>query len=222
MASLISSAAKIIFPERFKPSLKVESGSGIGPKKLINIFEFDIVKRRSITFKNELTSNPIEDGSVITDNVVKMPIEVSYEGKITESSISNSILNGITRFIPIGSDFERLSLSEAFKVLEDLRTDLTEVIIETPYGRIFRNMYVQSLTINDDQTSSTVLQFTITFREVQKAFTLIEQLNQNVVEAAKAKTNFGDQAAKISKTKADKLSLWEFTKRRISDFNVFE
>ena len=26
----------------------------------------------------------------------------------------------------------------------------------------------------------------------------------------------------ISKTKADKLSLWEFTKRRISDFNVFE
>jgi hypothetical protein len=222
MSSLVSKAAKIIFPERFKPSLKVETGSAIGPKKLINIFEFDIVRRRTITFKNELTSNPIEDGSVITDNVVKMPVEISYDGLISEASISNSILNNITRFLPIGSDFERLSLPEAFKVLEDLRNNLTEVIIETPYGGIFRNMYVQDLAINDDSTTSAALAFSITFKEVPKAFTIMDETTQNVVEAAKGLTNFGDQATQAAKTDASKIGIVEFLKRRAADFNIFE
>jgi hypothetical protein len=223
MTSLVSSAAKLVFPERFKSSLKVEEGVDIGPRRLLNIFEFDIVRRRSIVYKNDITSNPVEDGSVITDNIVKLPIEISYEGLITEASISNSILNGITRFIPVGSDFDRLSLAEAFKVLVDLRENATEVIIEVPYGAIYRGMYVESLEINDDVSTSTTLSFNIQFKQIQKSFTLIEAANQNKAgDNPKSKTSFGDQPAESSNIQADELTLLEFTKRRVKDFNVFE
>lgn len=223
MVNLVSKAARLVFPERFKSNLKVEENVGIGPRRLLNIFEFDIVRRRSITYKNEITSNPVEDGSVITDNIVKLPIEITYEGLISEASISNSILNGLTRFIPVGSDFDRLSLAEAFKVLEDLRENATEVIIEVPYGRIYRGMYVEALEINDDATTSTTLSFSIQFKEIQKAFTLIETVNENKAgDNPKSKTAFGDQPTESSPVQAKELTLWEFTKRRVGDFNVFE
>jgi len=219
MADFITSAAKIVFPEKFKQSLQIEGGSPdqIGPRSLLNLFEFDIVKTREAVYENEITENPVEDGTKITDHIIKKPIEINFDGLITEASIGNSILSGITRSLPFGSTLERKSLTEAYKVLEGLRTNLTEIIIETPKGGFFRKMYVKSLRMLDDKDTSTTLKFNISFRQLSIAFSDIQTVKINRIDSAKPISSKGEQAAQASETKTEEIDLLRFIGNRFEN-----
>ena len=221
MADFITNAAKIVFPEKFKQSLQVEGGSPsiIGARPLLNLFEFDIVKTREVIYENEITENPVEDGSIITDHIIKKPIQMNFDGLITEASIGNSILSGITRTLPFGSTLERKSLTEAYKVLEDLRNKSTEIIIETPKGGIFRKMYIKSLRMLDDKETSTTLKFNISFQQLKITFSYIQTASRTInrIDSAKPISSKGDQAAQASETKKEEIDLLRFIGNRFQN-----
>jgi len=219
MADFITKVAKVIFPEKFKQAIKIESGSPdfIGARELINIFEFDIVKTREVLYENEITENPIEDGSKITDNIIKRPIQITFEGLISEASIGNSILSGLTRNLPIGSTFERKTLSEAYSILEGLRDNLTEVVLQIPKGGTYKRMYVKSLKINDDKDTNKSLKFNIVFQQVQFAYSFIDSVTINRISKAKPKSDKGTQASQESEKKVDEISLFRFVANRFEN-----
>jgi hypothetical protein len=218
MADFITNVAKIVFPEKFKQSFKVEEGDPnlIGAKNLINIFEFDIVKTREIVYENEITENPVEDGFVTSDHIIKRPIQISFDGLISEASVGNSILNGLTRALPFGSTLERKSLTEAFAKLEELRETRTAIVLEVPKGGIFNNMYVKSLKINDDSTTSKSLKFNITFQQLNISFSFIDTTTINRINKAKPISEKGAQVEQESIPK-EEIGLFRFIQNRFEN-----
>ena len=206
MANFISDAAKVVFPNRFKQSLETnqfptdELGRQIpGPPDRLQLLEIDIVKSRTINFKNDITENPVEDGSVISDNIIERPVEIIIDGLISQASLSNSILNNILSFEnPLKSNSDRIQ--DAYNVLDELRKERTATIIETPQGAVFRDMFIKDLSINDLPKTGEALSFNVTFRHINFVTSQLVIVSNTTIslDTAKATTNYGQQAGEVT------------------------
>lgn len=175
--SFFSDAAAIIFKTPFKQK--------------VGKLEIDILDSRGISEKSTLSSNPIEDGSFITDNIRKEPTEISISARISSFSLNNSVIKQVSSLIK-GKIPNRLK--DAHDELYRLYDAQEPITLVTKF-KSYENMVMTSLDFGSDAGDGEVLRFSVSFKEVQIAESqLVSVANSKIKnETAKKQSNFGRQ-----------------------------
>lgn len=201
MGNFISDKAKVLFSS-FKQDFKIDRfpvddlGRQLpGIPVRLQVLEIDIVKSRTITYENDITENPVEDGTVITDHIIERPVEIAIDGIISTASLSNSLLGNIlSGENPLKSNKERIQ--DAFNALKQLRIQKLATIIETPYGEVFMKMFIKSLSISQVPQTGDALRFNVIFKQIKFVASQVVNVSKQVaVDTAKPTTNYGRQPA---------------------------
>lgn len=158
---------------------------------------------------SEVSENPIEDGSKVTDNIIKNNRELTIEGVVAAQplEVSKSLVNaGVTAlagFLPpfvqgTVAGLLRLNqssnrLEDGYKVLEKLHEDKIRFTMITGFKR-YDNMVITSLTIPETQIKE--LRFTMTIKQIKIATTIFvkipeTQLKEDVKTTATSKVDEG-------------------------------
>lgn len=142
-------------------------------------FSIDAAPNVNHSMISNITQNPIEDGSSITDHVNLEPRKVTINGLISETplSISKAITNtAITavagQILPeflqgsIVSLFQNSSdrVQDGYKVLKELWENKNPFSIQTNL-ELYENMIIQSLSI--PETVERGLRFTMTLQQIK-------------------------------------------------------
>jgi len=118
---------------------------------------FDITRSQDHAFDNTVTSNPIEDGSHITDHIINEPDRLNLRGMITDTPVR--FLSGIQDIAEQGLGGESRSKS-TFDTFKELRDTKALVTIVTGLN-IYTNMAIRSFTVPRDNTTGETLEFTL-------------------------------------------------------------
>lgn len=115
---------------------------GIG-FKTIGLLQVDVFTREIITYKSDVTENPIETGAVITDHVVNRPTGLRVNGTVRNA---NRAL--------------------AYNLLVNLHETRQPVFVATGL-QTFQNMAITELTFPRDPNTANSLEFTCDFRQLR-------------------------------------------------------
>ena len=123
----------------------------------IDGYEIDVATDENHDFSSDITSEPVESGSNITDNIRIIPSTVSLTGIVSDT--------------PIGTLAKRRNPDEsnsetALDFLLAIRDSREPVTIETDL-RTYSNMAMQKLSVPKSATTGDALNFTATFKEVR-------------------------------------------------------
>ena len=176
---------------------------------------FDIEVTPSITHKmiSTVTSNPIEDGSVIADHVSLENRQLTIEGFISEVPLSTvqsettALATGISsQFLPgalagsVVAAFGQSSnrILDAFLILEELYNNKLPFSIQTGL-KLYENMIVTDLTI--PRNVETSLRFTMNMQQLTFATSEIVKVPettvaQDVAHTASSTQNEGKKTVK--------------------------
>ncbi len=121
----------------------------------------------------ELTSHPVEEGSVITDHARKKPDKVTIEGIITNTPVGSFPRPVFSRGISIQSSTdadvepgEPGRAHEAYAYLKDLMDRRTPVAISTPFEE-YESMILKSLSVTRKADVGDALAFTVEAEKVR-------------------------------------------------------
>lgn len=134
---------------------------------LIDEFYIDCIASETHQFDSEITEFPVEDGSVISDNIRNKPVVVTMECIVSNTPfdlIEKFRRGGDARFRPSGIDAS--PADDAYAMLLAIRKDRRLVVIETSLGG-YINMGLESLSIPRNGNRADEIRFTATFRQVE-------------------------------------------------------
>lgn len=138
---------------------------------------FDAILQASHTSTLTITSHPIQAGSNVSDNAFLQPRTLSMN--IGMSDVAKS-------FIP-GQFEDGTSRSEqAYKVLKELQQLRIPVQVYTRRG-LYQNMLVETLTVQDDNTTVYGLRVTVDLQELLVATVQVVKISANPAVTDKAK-----------------------------------
>ncbi len=123
----------------------------------IDGYEIDVTTSETHEFDSEITADPVEKGSDITDNQRLLPDSVTLTGVVSDTPIgdlANRRVDG-----EVNSQF-------ALDFLLEVREARQPVTIETSL-RTYTNMLMKNLSVPKDAETGDALVFTATFREVR-------------------------------------------------------
>ena len=208
-----------------------------------SIFTPDNITDVRHSFKSSVTSNPVEDGTEITDNIILENRKLSIRGLIVEKPLETQIDN-----ISIASNllassktnlellrektltnllqFSTNRLEDAFNVLEDLWEKRVPFIIQTGF-KLYENMIITSIDIPESRHIE--LPFDISLEQiniVQTEFVLIPEnkLDDKVKHSGSSEQDLGRKDKKpITAEVAKKgssvfVKIGRFTKSFFTDF----
>ncbi len=132
---------------------------------------FDATLSERPTFSSQLTTNPIESGSLINDHVIDNPDTLTIDGIISDTKVR--ILSGVQDIIERGFGSAARSKS-AFDLIKQLKEDHTIVTIVSGLT-LYTNMIVVGFSPVRTPTTGKALRFTL---QLQKLITV----NSKVVE----------------------------------------
>ncbi len=181
MISLISSIGKASALANSLKGLVVAQ-----EKTTISNLIIDCVHNEDIEFKNSITEHPVENRASISDHVYSESNIVKIEGTITDSNMrifgiintplqSNS-LSSITKNIKSLLPFNNSKTPSqiAYNVLEKMVQTKQLVTVATK-RRLFKNMVIESLSINENSTTVNRLHFTCVLKQI----TIVEVKSTN-------------------------------------------
>lgn len=144
-----------ILSDLFTPKgVKIESDIG-------DLF-IDATISESPVMVNRVTENPIEDGSLIADNVVSEPNQITLTGIITDDPVR--FLSGIRDLAEKGQGSLTRS-KNAFELLEKLKNKKTLVTITTEF-KVYESMLITKFSPNKDSNTGLSLRFVLELREL--------------------------------------------------------
>ncbi len=129
-------------------------------KTFVEVIVLDAVISSEITHSITITEHPIEDGGLIADHVRSAPVQVTITGLVTNSPV---VMLGYA-VLPSFDATRRQTAYEALRALEQMRE---AVQIETEL-RVFPDMVMSDLRVPRNRQNFDALEFTATFRHVQK------------------------------------------------------
>ena len=123
----------------------------------IDGYEIDVFTDEAHTFDSRITSDPVEDGADITDNIQELPDSITLTGIVSDT--------------PFGQLAERRAPSEinsmiALNILKQVRSAREPVTIETNLD-VYEDMALERLSVPQNAQTGDALQFTATFRKVR-------------------------------------------------------
>lgn len=143
------------------------------PTKIGNIF-LDCHIRESHQLRSRVTDNPVEDGSTISDHIIPEPREVTIEGIVTNSPLSNTVSGFLVRnargtvdqdgrATGRGLNFAQL----AFQELERIHA-ARELVTIVGKLKVYTGMAMVDAPVLKDSTFDEI-RIVAVFREVKKA-----------------------------------------------------
>jgi len=159
-----------------KQKIRIITINTLGDSRL---FTPDNVLTLTHSFVSEITSNPIEGGANVTDNIITQNREISFQGIITERpletqidnlSITTNLLAGIKTNINLVNkglinilQFSTNRMEDGYNILEDLFNKKTPFYLQTGF-KLYENMVIKNLTITE--SPAVELRFNITLEQI--------------------------------------------------------
>lgn len=128
-----------------------------------------------------ITESPVQTGANISDHAYMEPKELTMD--IGMSDVMTSVIHG--QFL----DGETRSVS-AYNMLSDLQSQRVPCNVVTRLGT-YTNMLVETISVNDDNTTFHGLKATVTFKEILVA--AVETVKISARPQTSTSTNNGDQ-----------------------------
>ena len=149
---------------------------GLNPNKFAGI-TIDIIKSEEPTYEAIITKNPVEDGSVTSDNIVLLPTVLEVEGRISDTPID---------YLTIGIKGRS---NDVFKALVDLQTKKAPFDIEIGEN-FYINMMFEKLSAPKTSADGYSVRFTAVLSEVlikgNNAKTIRDNISEDVQHSALA------------------------------------
>lgn len=139
----------------------------------VGFIQLDCSISETHTDSAEITAHPIEDGSVTTDHIRKLPNVLEINGLVTRTPITYlaslfapPTTFASTGFIPSlpGSD----RVDDAYTLMQTMMEKGVTMIVVTSL-RNYNNMAIETLVVTRDASTGQAINCTIVLKEVQKA-----------------------------------------------------
>jgi hypothetical protein len=121
----------------------------------------------------EITSHPVEDGSLMTDHIRKLPVTLEITGLVTNtpitylaSAFAKPSTFGSEAFIPSTPSSDRVD--DAYALMQLMMENGVTMSVVTSL-RNYENMAIESLSVTREAPTGQALDCVIALREVQKA-----------------------------------------------------
>ena len=129
-------------------------------------------------FSNQLSDNPREDGSVVTDHVLHQPNELTIEGLVSDypMAIAGGVLSGTGGAAALGRIGASLGADvttprqTAYDLLKRAVTEQLLLDVETSLGT-FSNMIAEAVEVGQTHETANALRFRLALREMATATT---------------------------------------------------
>lgn len=145
----------------------------------------DAVLSENHRYTSQITENPVEDGTIYSDNVVLLPVVLEMECRVSDATASLARLNYPGRS------------GEAFKELVNLQTKREKISIVTGLN-IYQNMLIEELSVPRTGTDGNSIRFSIVAKEIlvvgEDADTNRDLLASDVQHSALPVSNNGEVA----------------------------
>lgn len=125
--------------------------------------DLDVTMDEAHEWQNDVTTNPVENGSPIADHIQSMPDKLRITGMISDSSISDAV---IKQFSGIDGTQFLTRVQTAFDVLRKLKEDRKLITVYTKY-KVYTDMAITSLSIPRNNQTGDSIQFSIEFVHVR-------------------------------------------------------
>lgn len=132
-------------------------------------FDFNVVDSVVHEFKSDITTNPVEDGIDVTDNIRIMPYKVSMSGMISNNHIDETIYSNVSSFIT-GKKKTKLPLADYFDALLMIFEEKNVVTVYTK-EKVYKDMAIESIDVPKDRSTGDALFFKISFVQIRKVST---------------------------------------------------
>ena len=136
----------------------------IQKKSSIGVITFDALVSESVTAEAEITTNPVEQGVDVSDNIVIQPLSFRLEAIISDTPLSyTETFNKIVDFVK-GNKHEKPSV-KAWNELLKLQADRKPFTYQNNLKK-YDNVAIKSLSYTQDKDTFNILSFTATLQEV--------------------------------------------------------
>lgn len=119
----------------------------------IGTVEFDVSLSEDHIFRSDITENPVEDGSIYSDNIVLKPFIFEFEGRISDASQYVSEIRGPGRS---ADGFKELVSLQNKKALFEVKTGIA----------IYKNMTFKELSVPRVSSDGRSIRFNATIQEL--------------------------------------------------------
>ena len=146
--------------------------------------DLDVTMDESHEWQNDVTTNPVENGSPISDHIQIMSDKLRITGMISDSSISDAV---IKQFSGIDGTQFLTRVQTAFDVLRKLKEDRKLITVYTKY-KVYTDMAITSLSIPRNNQTGDSIQFSIEFLNIRIVNTQTIDMPKGVNPKKTAKT----------------------------------
>lgn len=175
--------------------------------------DFDATLDELHEWKSEVTQNPVETGSPITDHVIEKPDKLRLQGVIT-----NSPLRGELAGQYFGGDTQSPRIQTAFDAIRALHKAREVVIVYTKHA-VYDNMVIESVSIPRNAQIGEEIQFTMELVNIRLVSTQMVTTPPGI--SAKKKASTVGKKAEPQKTAGQKM-LEENYKTRAQSSSIIE
>lgn len=185
-------------------------------------FTIDATISEEHVFESEPTENPVEDGSVNTDNVKILPVKLKIEGIISNDPISltnvaignlasvfGNVPGPIGSGLSVGANYVGSGLlgkdtgdraKQFFRKIKQLRDTKTTVCVTTLYSAdIYKNMIIKSAVFPRDNKTGNSVKFTLNLYEIRVIGSTTTKLKTtNTAKGNVPKVNTGTIVASVT------------------------
>lgn len=126
------------------------------PAKIGDMLKVDVILSREITFESEVTENPVEDGFVIADHVVRQPMTLTMDVVFTPTPV--------TWLTQLGNNQNRMT--EVAQALQDIYKKGDPVTITLP-DAIYDSMVMTSAPLPRNVENGYCYKMQLTFKHVR-------------------------------------------------------
>jgi len=143
--------------------------------------DFDATLSESHNWSNEVTSNPVENGSAISDNILNLPTKIKLTGFITNSPIFNDLekKDGANQENSgdVSNDDDRVD--KALGLMKKLIDSNPIVTVYTKYF-VYPDMAITSINFDRDSTTGNSIEVDIEFIKVKLVETQAVQVPNGI------------------------------------------
>jgi len=165
----------------------------------ISSIDFDATLDELHDWRNEVTQNPVESGSPVTDHVIERSDRLKLTGTIT-----NSPLRGEFAGQYFGGDNESPRIQTAFDAIRELFKSRDVVVVYTKHA-IYTDMVIESVSIPRNAQIGEEVQFTMELVNVRFVDTQLVKLPPGISAKKDKKAGNLGKKAEPQKTAGNKM-----------------
>lgn len=181
---------------------KLESESAFGVGSMKAAVSFDAVISKEHQFSSQVTENPVEGGTTISDHVILAPRQLTLDAMVSDHPIDPEVLAALPEPV-VGLDGFPVTAKptrsqKAAEFLEALWRDKVLLKVVTKF-RTYQNLVIESMSWREENDVGEALQVTLQLREIRVATAVtvqVSKLSATNADLAAGKVTRGKKAKK--------------------------